>query len=143
MNDQTNLDSLLDISLDDLADLPEFLVFPAGAHRCTVNFETKKIGEHPAVEVKLTLLEVMELSNASDTPPETGAESSCAYMLDNEFGQGNFKKLMTPLGQHFGVNKLSEIVEAAKGMEAVVVTKQRKNKDKTQTYLDIVSITPV
>lgn len=135
-----SLDSMLDVSLDDIADLPEFLVLPAGAYRATINFEAKKINEHPAVEAKLKVLEVLELAAPDATPPESGAESSVAYMMDNEFGQGNFKKLVKPLCEHHGLTNLSQVIAASQGMEVVVVTKQRQNKEKTATYLDIVSL---
>ena len=135
-----SLDSMLDVSLDDIADLPEFLVYPAGAYRVTVNFDAKKINEHPSVETKLKMLEVLELSDPSATPPEVGAKSSVAYMMDNEFGQGNFKKLVKPLCEHHGITNLAQVIAASQGMEVMVVTKQRMNKDKTQTYLDIVSL---
>lgn len=138
-----NLDSLLDASLDDLADLPEFLVFPAGAYRVVIGFEKKAINNHPAIEIKMKNMEVVELGDAAATPPEVGAESSVAYMMDNEFGQGNFKKVMKPLGEHFGVGKLGEIMEQAQGLEVVAVVKTRMNKDKTQTYQDIVSLSPL
>ena len=135
-----SLDSLLDISLDDLADLPEFKVFPAGAHRCSMSLESKDINGHPSVELKLRLLETVELASATDVAPEAGTESSVAYMLDNEFGQGKFKEILKPLGAHFGLNKFGEIQEAAKDCEVLVVTKTRQNKDKTQTYLDVVNL---
>jgi hypothetical protein len=62
-------------------------------------------------------------------------------MLDNEFGQGNLKRVVTPLAKHFGVSKLDEVAEQLKGMEVTVVNKVRQNKEKTQTYCDIISIT--
>ena len=139
-NNENSLDSLLDISLDDIADLPEFLVLPAGAHRVTINFENKKIKEHPAVEVTLKVLETLELSDPSETPPEVGAESSVAYMMDNEYGQGNFKKLAKVLCEHHGIGNIKQAIEASQGMEVLVVTKKRQNKEGTQTYLDIVSM---
>lgn len=146
MSEDTNvdLDSLLDVSLDDLADLPEFKVFPAGAHRCMLTLEKKVINKHPAVEAKLKYIENMEMSDPTSEVPEAGTESSVAYMLDNEFGQGNFKKLVVPLAQHLGVSRVPEVIEGTQGgIEVVVVTKTRQNKDKTQTYLDIVSLAVV
>lgn len=140
MNDTTNLDNLLDVSLDDIADLPEFKVFPAGAHRCTISFEKKEINKHPSVELKLKLVETVELTDPAEVAPEAGTESSVAYMLDNEFGQGNMKKVMIPLAQHYGISNVGALMEACKGAECLVVTKQRQNKEKTQTYLDIVSL---
>lgn len=140
-NTELNLNDLLDVTLDDLADLPEFKNFPAGAHRVTVKFTAKKIGEHPAVEIKMTLLETVELNDPSDTPLEAGAEMSVAYMLDNEFGQGSFKKLMKVFADHTGLTKMNEVVEACDGMEVLAVTKLRPSKDKTKMYPDIVTVT--
>lgn len=138
MND--NLDSLLDITLDDLKDLPEFAVYPAGAHRVTSVLEAKKIGEHPAVEVKFTLIETVELADPTQTMPVAGTESSVAFMMDNEFGQGNFKKFIAPLAAHFGTTNVRTIAEQLAGTELLIVTKQRQNKEKTATYLDVVSV---
>jgi hypothetical protein len=140
MSNNTSIDSLLDMNLDDLADIPEFKVFPAGAYTCQINFEKKTIGTHPAIEAKLKMLSCVELADPAEVAPEVGTESSTAYMLDLEMGQGNFKKLMKPLQEHFQISRLPELLEASANAEVMVVTKIRQNKDKTQSYLDIVSL---
>lgn len=139
MNDTSNID-LLDSTLDDLADLPEFKIFPNGAHRCTISFEEKTVNDHPSVEVKLRVLETVELANSGDDPLAPGDEGSILYMLDNEFGQGGLKALLQPLGAATGFSRLRQIMEAASGMTVKVVTKRRQNKEKTATYLSITSI---
>jgi len=140
MNANTDISALLDISLDDIADLPEFKVFPAGAHRCTISFEQKQIGVHPAVELKLVAVETVELTDPSETPLVAGTESSIAYMLDNEFGAGKLKQIVKPLAEHFGISNVGKILQEAKGLEVLVVTKTRQNKEKTATYLEITSL---
>lgn len=137
---ESNLDSLLDMNLDDLADLPEFKVFPAGAHRCTLAWESKSVNDKPSLECKLRLVETVEFADPSETPMEAGTESSMLFQLQNEFSQGKLKEVIKPLAEHFGVGKLSEVIEASKGVEVLAITKQRMNKDKTQTYLDIVKL---
>ena len=136
----TNLDALLELSLDDLADMPEFKVFPTGTHRCIMNLESKDINGHPAVELKLKHPGEGELADTTEVMPEAGTEGSCAFMLDNEFGQGEFKNILKPLAAHYGLAKFGEIKEASAGAEVMVTTKTRQNKDKTQTYLKIVSL---
>ena len=132
------MDSLLDSTLDDLADLPEFKVFPPGAHKVTiVSMEPKKIGEHPAWEVRFKLVEHMELTNPEEQPMLAGSECSVSYMMDNEFGQGAFKDLCKPLAAHTGIGSMRDLKDAVKGTEVMIVTKQRQNKDKTATYLDV------
>lgn len=136
-----NQSSLLDMDLDDLADLPEFKVFPAGAHRCVISWESKEVNNHPCQELKMKAQETVELSDVSDTPLSAGDEGTILFMLDNEFGLGKFKAAMKPLATHFGVSKISEVIEASQGAEVLVVTKLRKNKDNPdQKYIDLVSL---
>lgn len=138
MND--NISSLLDANLDDLADLPEFVVPPAGAYNATiVSIEEKKIGEHPAVEMKFKLMETMELANATDAPVAPGTETSVSFMLDNEFGVGAMKAALKPLQMATGATTARETMEAAKGMSILLVTKVRSGKGENadKKYLGI------
>lgn len=139
-----DINALLDASLDDLADLPQFAVFPAGAHRVRVSMGSKKIGDHPAVEVKMVLVETIEMANPSeDQPLAPGAESNVAFMLDNDIGQGKLKEFLKPFAEATGIpGPLSAIIEAANGMEVTVVTKVRKDKnDPDKKYSDIAKVT--
>lgn len=133
-----NFDSILDANLDDLADLPEFASFPAGVHRCTVSLTKKEINSKPAIEVKLTAIETVELSKPDeDKPVNAGQVSSAAYFLDNEFGQGAFKKLVAPLAAALGVSSLRDLLEQAEGTEVEAVTAFRPNKKTGEKYFDI------
>jgi len=142
MSDNVDINALLDSSLDDLADLPEFKPFPAGAHKVLVTFETKTVAAHPCVEMTMKAVETLELANpAEDQPLVAGAETNVLFMLDNEIGQGKLKEALKPLAEATGMNKTSDILNAANGMEVTVVTKVRTNsKDTTQKYTDIVSL---
>lgn len=134
------LNSLLDANLDDLADLPEFQVFPAGAHKVVISFESKEVNKHPCIEAKFKLLETLETSDPTAAPMAVGTEGSCLYMMDNEFGMGNFKKTIKPFAAHLGVSSIRDAIEGANGMEVVIVTKVRQNKEKTQSYCEIVKV---
>jgi len=136
-----SLDSLLEGTLDDLADLPEFKPFPNGAHKCTVKFERKEINKHPAVEVGFVMIETLELAAGEETPSTKGATANVAYMLDNEIGQGKFKELMKTFSEAAGGGKkLGELMAEYQNAEVVVVTKKRANKEKTREFMDIESI---
>lgn len=127
MND--NISSLLDSNLDDLADLPEFVVPPAGAYNATIlSVEEKKIGDHPAVEAKFKLMETMELASASDAPVAPGTECGVSFMLDNEFGVGGMKAFLKPLQVALGTSSARETMAGAKGMSIMLVTKVRSGK---------------
>jgi len=135
-----NISSLLDANLDDLADLPEFVVPPAGAYMATIVAITeKKVGEHPAVEFKFRLDSTVELASATDAPVKDGTECGVAFMLDNEFGVGKLKAVMKPLQVACGTSTVRETMLAAKGCSIMLVTKVRSGKgDKAdQKYLDV------
>lgn len=139
LNENT-LDDLLDMSLDDLADLPEFKLLPVGAHVCTMELASKVVNDKPSIELKLKLIETKELANPAEEPCEVGTESSQLFDMTNEFGQGKFKNLAKPLAIHFGVTKTSELIEQSKGAEVLVVVKHRQNKEKTATYMDVINL---
>jgi hypothetical protein len=129
-----DLDSILDSSIDDLADLPEFGVYPSGVHKVVIKWESKEVNKHPCMELKMKMVETVELANpAADQPVAAGQESSALFMLDNEFGQGAFKAIIKELAAATGTNKISEAVEASNGMEidVVVVTKPDKKDAST------------
>lgn len=140
MSDNFDMDSLLDGTLDDLADAPEFKPFPAGTHKVTLAITQKKIGTHPAFEVEMTAVETIELSDTSEEPLKAGAKASVAYLMDRELGQGNFKKLLKSFAAHYGEKSNRELIAEAQNAEVLVVTKTRQNKEKTQTYTDIVEL---
>lgn len=146
-----SLNSLLDASLDDLADLPEFKPFPAGAHRVMISWAEKEINKKPAVELNLKMLETLELSNPSDEAPKPGDTASVAYIFKNndgsanEISQGKFKKILKELRDSFVLNTSSnrEILEQTQNAECVVVTSVRENKNNGTKNLDVVRISAV
>ena len=147
MNQQAdfNIDQILDGTLDDLADMPEFVPFPAGTHIITIDWENKTakkdwINGHPALSLKLKAVETVELVDTAQAPLVPGSETNVLYMLDNELGQGSFKKIMTSLSEHFGAKSNRELIEESRGTTCMVITKIRQNKEKTQSYTDIVEL---
>lgn len=136
-----NIDSLLDGTLDDLADMPEFKPYPAGLHSVLVTLEYKIVNKHPSYELKMKAEETLELVDSSETPLVKGAETSVLYMLDNEMGQGQFKKILSAAAAKFGAKSNRDLIAEFKSPVACkVVTKTRANKDKTQVYTDIVEM---
>ena len=133
--------SILDCVLDDLADLPEFAVFPAGAHKALVTMKEKEINKRPAVEITLEYVEALELADPQEAVPAVGTTSSASYLLDNEFGQGAFKAVALKFADFASSRNLREIVAAVKKVECLVVTTIRKDKsDATKLYLNIKDI---
>jgi hypothetical protein len=136
-----DLDNLLDITLDDLEDLPSFEPFPAGAHQVLASFATKDINGKAAVELSLKLVETVELDDSTAKPPKAGDVSSTMFMLDNEYGRGNLKKCAAPFGEALQFSTIREIVEGVKEVECVVLTSVRVDKnDPDKKYLQVKEI---
>ena len=143
--DNFDIDAMLDGTLDDLADLPEFKPYPAGTHAVILTIVDKtaaknRVNNHPGFEVKMKAVETLELANSDETPLVAGAETSVLYLLDNPIGQGSFKKLLASAAEHFGAKSNRELIADLQGATVAVVTRQRSNKDKTQMYTDIVEM---
>jgi hypothetical protein len=137
----SELDSLLDATLDDLEDLPSFKPFPPGVHRVLASFEQKEINGKPAIELNLVMQETVELASSEDEEPKQGDSCNTMFMLDNEFGRGNLKKCATPFGEALGFSSLRDIVEGVKDVECIAVTAVRKDKnDPDRLYLQVKEI---
>lgn len=133
-----SIDDLLDMQLDDLADMPEFKPFPAGIHRVLLNFNKEPVNDIPTITVKMTAQETLECTNSEDTPVKQGDTCNVMLMLKNkngsvnEFSQGTLKLICAPLAAHFGTTSMRDTLEAAEGVEVAVVTKIRANKSDPQ-----------
>jgi hypothetical protein len=124
-----NLDSLLDGQLDDLPDLPSNDAWPAGAYKARLKLDQKTINNKPAYIATFTMLEVQEVPG-DVTPPLPDATTSVLYMLDNQYGLGNFKKLLVWLAAGFNLQGRPnrEILEAAQEAEVLVILDARMDK---------------
>lgn len=137
-NSDVNFD-LLDATLDDIDDLPEFGNYPPGAHKVLITLDPKVVNKNPCVEAAFKYVECVELSEPTkDEAPKEGAVASVLFQLNNEFGAGLFKKLATPLGAAFGTRSNREIVDQTKDIEVVMITGLRADKnDKEKFYMTI------
>jgi len=144
MTEQTaafDIDSLLDGTLDDLADLPEFRPFPVGTYRVAASITQDPKQAKNLFFLNLKVLETLELSDPTETPVEVGAETRIRYDVLNQYGQGNFKKILSAFGTKLGLGKVSAILEEARNPhESLVVTKQTFSKDKTKVFVDVVEL---
>lgn len=139
MSNEINMDSLLDGTLDDLADMPEFKPYPAGTHDAVMTIEQKMINNRPSFIVHLKAVETVELANPQeDTPLEKDASTDVSYMMDNEMGQGGFKELLKAAAEKFGSKNNRDLIADMQNATVRITTKVRANKDKSQFYTSIV-----
>lgn len=146
MND---LDSLLDGTLDDLADMPEFKALPAGSHRATIKWEMKEVNEQTCPDLAIVVIETVELADATATPAATGDKTNVLFMFKkkdgaaNEIGQGQFKAIMKSLAETYGSKSPRLLMEESNGAEVLITTKIRtdkRDKNDLKYYTDIVAL---
>ena len=116
---------ILDMTLDDLEDMPTFEPYPAGAHRALVTLETKVVNDVQAVEAKFKLMENLELAEPLKDgvkPLEEGAETSVLCQLNNEWGRGTLKMIATPIGQMLGIASIKDVIEECNDIEVIIVS---------------------
>lgn len=135
-----NLDALLEGSLDDLAQVPEFCQFPSGSHKVLITWEMPTKDRPTSIGLRLTLVETLELNDSSSTPLIPGSMTTLSFKMDNEFGQSNYRKVITALSAHYGAGTNREIMEKSAGAECLVITSLRKGK-KTEQNPDPQSFT--
>lgn len=133
----------MDMSLDDIDDLPSFGAWPKIAAKLSYTWEEKDIGDHKAIEVKLTCIEVVELGETEDAlnfpTPKPGDTTNLLFMRDNEYGLDNLKKFLTPIRDHFKTDgKVRSTLDAGKGAEILALVDRRQDKkDPSKHYNSI------
>lgn len=141
-NDQQILNSLLDATLDDLADLPSLEAWPTGAYNVRLNADLKVINDKAAVEIKLELLNVEEIPEIKedDFVPSEKDRTSILFVTGNEIGDGKLKEFLKATEQYTGDGNLRERIENMKNLEVVVVLKRRYDKKNDVNRNEIVKV---
>jgi len=124
MSEDTQELDLMEMTLDDLEDLPTNDPYPAGVHRVKMTLEEKSINNTQSVEASFEYIETVELSGdvAEKDLPKAGDKTSVLCMLNNEWGRGNLKLLATPVGAALGVSSIRDAISQCNEMEVVIVT---------------------
>lgn len=136
----------LDGTLDDIEDLPQFLAFPTGAYVVSLpeGIVAKKVGDHPALTMKVVCQEIKELANPADAAlVKVKDQGDIAFMMDNETGRG-FSKIVTgAIGQRIGSKDMRAILAASKGITALLVVKKTHDEKKQRDYMNLVQFAPL
>jgi hypothetical protein len=147
MSDTQAVEFNLDSSLDDIADLPGFATPPTGVYKVLLakGMEQKVVADHPAIDMPMTIQEVLEVKpealNPGEELPKIGDIASTVFMLDNDTGKGKLKEVLKPISAAVGETTVRAILEKTKGLELIVVMKRiQDKKDKDKYYSNIVKL---
>lgn len=141
-----SLDNLLDSTLEDLADLQKFEPLPKGSYRLAVNWSIPESDEFRIVQLKLTMLEALEIPGVEEDKFPAVGKAATFYMrlqrLDGEpmvwkdgtpntQDQGRFKEVLKALAPVFnpdGSLTNRAMMEASEGAEVVATLGVRASK---------------
>lgn len=140
------MDISLDSTLDDLADLKGFDPPLTGSYK--VVFDDLDIralsvtDSRKAGFLNFTIQQVMELGEQPDAgtePPKEGGNMQFMSLLDNEIGQGVFKKNVAVLAEKLGTKNMREIKTRGKGMVMLLVVKRSAPNAEGRRFANIVN----
>lgn len=141
MTEMENANILDDFDLADLADLKGFEPMPAGEHRVTINWEKKTVNNKTSFELTMTLVEHVALDEGQ-VGKAAGFEANVLFGIEKEVQQGMLKAVLAPLAEATGQTKCLAIMEASNGMQVLVRTKLRADKeDKEKFYTQLKALT--
>jgi hypothetical protein len=139
----------LDVSLDDIPELPGYVQLYSGAYHVVLNkgIELREIERDGETinnfSVEMEVLAVVEQSDKLKTDKDPvikersgddgGDIQSFLFARNHAVAMSNFKKFIAvPIGEKLGLTQLREIIEGSKGLELMIVGKRSYNKEKDQ-----------
>lgn len=130
------IEDLMDATIDDLKDLPPFILPPKGHYKLLLGLERKSINDRPAIIANFVVEETMELSNKADIAVEKGTKFNQVFFMDNEFGQGAFKLFMSPVSASMGWagKKISELCNLCQNVHIAATLKHKKDKEDAEKF---------
>lgn len=136
----------LDMTLDDLDDLPSFGNALSGSYHVVFDpgWGQKDIGDHKgAMELGMTIKEILEVTEVPDAgkeAPKVGDTFNTLYMTDNATGQGFFKQDAKVFMDKMGWKTYREMLAGSKGLEGIVIVKREVDTKKDRAYIKLKAI---
>lgn len=130
-------------NMEDIADLPEFVVPQPGAYKLLIGpVEQKELGNKPAITVGYTIVDIIALNQPleeGEVPVKAGDKFGEAFFFNDpeklEQTLSVLKAKYGKLGEALGTTNLLEIMEKMDGMLAQgIVTNRMDKNDKTKIY---------
>lgn len=138
MTDNYELENDIDVnmSLDDIEDLPGYVTFPTGAFLVSLDkgIEEKTINDRNYFSVEATLKHIIELDDKAlaegEVPPKTGDVQSFLFGRKHLVAMASFKTFCAPIAKKFGLSTIREVIEISKGLDLLIIgVRKSKSKD--------------
>jgi len=97
-------------------------------------FRNKIISEKAAIDLPMTVVEIIELGNPEQAPEvKVGDIATLAWMMDNETGKGFFKEAIRPIYTFLNAKSYNEAMTNSKGLDVIIVVVRRITKRNKET----------
>ena len=132
-----DLDSLMDASMDDIADLPPVGVPPTGHYNLevTASRETSENSGNDYIRFNYMVTAINEVANQEEeSQVAPGMKFTAIYSplkkdgTANTYAIGALKEAVAPFSAHFGTVKMGETIASIDKITVAASLKRRKNK---------------
>jgi hypothetical protein len=148
MSDLNAFDALFDKELTELAELPSYVPPPTGTYNLRISVGFKEINKKPAVEVRATVLDTIELADETEQRVKPGSEFNYAFILldkdgkPNETAEGFMREFLAYFTDYAQTTNLKELVSGAiKDVDCTAFVKRKQdNKDADRWNVNVKDI---
>lgn len=145
MSTQQELDpSILDISIDDIEDLPGFNVPSNGEYICKLEAMQKEVNEKSCVEFAFEVVQCLKKDKDSDDDAKEGDRFSILFMLEGtmeavKISKGKLKEALLNVADSTGQRNIGVLVRdyIAHTVVQLTVKKRQDRTDKDRYYASI------
>jgi hypothetical protein len=136
---------LLDMSIDDIEDLPGFECPQNGVYVLKFSTAVKvvkmKSGEQDCVEANFEVLECLEQNDPEVDSTKIGTKFSMLFQLGNNVAISKMKELLIPFAEHFNERDLQKLVVDVLKSDTVITAsvKRRQDKDDEDKFYPMLS----
>lgn len=126
----------MEMSLDDIGDVPSFEKWPTGAYLIVLNdgITEREINDKNYLIATLTLLgDPAEVKlQGQQMMPKAGDTCDLMFDLTNPYGAVEYKKIASQVATVTGAQSIREINENSKGIQMLVVLQSLLNKKSSE-----------
>lgn len=124
------MNSMLTTDLDNIEDLPDFVIFPVGQYQFSCDMMEVDVDQQAGkanIKARFAMKAPIELAKDDEVAPEEGSLLGAIY--GKEFGIKKFKKTFLPVMEELGCQNLQEFIEQAKDLDFALHVGKRLGKE--------------
>ncbi len=137
--------SLLDMDLEEIADLPGFAVPPNGEYILKMTCETKEVNKRKALETSFEVVECLKQDDDTEPAGKIGDKFSMLFFLENDDPEklkitfGKLKELVAGVAESTGISNVGLLVRDVLASTVVQATVKRRvdKDDKDKIYATV------